>query len=400
MHQRSYKLMDPFASTLEVTDNKAMERNPVAHRLYRCKCGRPIFFRNSLCIACRAPLGYDPERGMLYPLRPVSRDGIWCVAGRRFGNDRHYRRCANLELAAGCNWLIPVAAGDAESNAHPLCVACRLNRTIPDLSVEGNPERWRRIEVAKRRLVSSLVRLGLPVASRVSEDPERGLAFDFLSSIPGAPVMTGHENGIITLNIDEAQDSKREQVREAMQEQYRTVLGHLRHESGHYYWQRIVDGTPRITKFREIFGDERQDYGEALERYHRDGAQAGWQQSYVSAYATSHPWEDWAETWAHYLHMTDTLDTAFSFRLELDPSRIPIEEFREDVLVEPELPGIPPFLPLVNGWVQLTAALNELSLSMGLRDFYPFVLSRPAVSKLHFVHLAVYGWRNNSPMPA
>jgi hypothetical protein len=278
-----------------------------------------------------------------------------------------------------------------EQDPPALCVACRLDRTIPDLSVPGNPEKWGRVEIAKRRLISSLLALGLPVASRMQEDPNRGLAFDFLGSPPGGPpVMTGHAAGVITLNIDEAEDAKREEVREAMHEPYRTILGHLRHETGHYYWDRIIAGSRRLEGFRRVFGDERQDYGQALQRHHSQGPPPDWQQNFISAYASAHPWEDWAETWAHYLHMTDTLDTASSFRLELDRSRMPFERFTEEVLFESEPVGVAPFLPLINGWILLTAALNELSLSMGLADFYPFVLSRAAVTKLDFVHLAVH----------
>jgi len=251
------------------------------------------------------------------------------------------------------------------------------------------------IETAKRRLVSSLVRLGLPVASRLDEDPEHGLAFDFLGSSEGGnPVLTGHDEGIITLNIDEAEHLKREQIKESMHEPYRTVLGHLRHESGHYYWDRIVDGTSWLERFREVFGDDRRDYDQALKQHYEQGPLAGWQVTFVSAYASSHPWEDWAETWAHYLHMVDTLDTAFSFGLATTEGQMPFDGFEDDVLFVNEPDDMAPFLPLVNRWIQLTAVLNELSLSMGLADFYPFVLSRAVITKLHFIHMIIQERRN------
>ncbi len=357
---------------------------PAAQRLYVCKCGNAIFFRNSLCIACRAPLGYDPESGVLLPLRPAVTSGLWEADVEQW-RPRQYLRCENLDSPVGCNWLIPVD----EKNQPTLCVACRLNRTIPDLSVPGNAEKWRRIEVGKRRLVSSLLRLKLPVLSRVTEDPQ-GVAFDFLSSPPEGPaVLTGHEDGIITVNIDEAEDARREEIREQMNEQYRTILGHLRHEAGHYYWDRIIAAGDRLEQFRALFGDDRQDYDAALRRHHASGPPAGWSSSFVSAYATAHPWEDWAETWAHYLHMIDTVDTASSFNLMLGRPEVSSDAFDASVLCQPQ-GDEPNFLSLINGWVQLTPALNELSLSMGLHDFYPFVLSGPVVTKLHFVHVAIH----------
>jgi hypothetical protein len=187
------------------------------------------------------------------------------------------------------------------------------------------------------------------------------------------------------LNIEEADDATRERVRERMHEPYRTVLGHLRHEVGHYYWDRLVDGTPCLDAFRELFGDERRDYAEALERHYRQGPPAEWQNCYVSAYASSHPWEDWAETWAHYLHIVDAVGTAFSFRLDIDSVEMPFEGFASDALVRPDKQ----FLKLLNSWARFTAVLNEFSRSMGLPDFYPFVLSKSAVKKVHFVHTLV-----------
>ncbi len=241
--------------------------------------------------------------------------------------------------------------------------------------------------MAKRRLISSLLAFGLPVASRVSEDPEHGLAFDLLRAVPGGPpVITGHANGIITLNIEEAEDSTRERTREQMHEPYRTLLGHLRHETGHYYWDRLIAGSTWIEPFRALFGDETFDYTQALQKHYQQGPPANWQEHYVSAYASVHPWEDWAETWAHYLHLVDTLETASSFRLAIDSVELPFERFQADSLAQPEAPNAVEFLELLNAWGRMTVVLNELSRSMGLPDFYPFVLSRDAVAKLHFVH--------------
>ena len=364
----------------------AAPKVPVTRRAYRCTCGQPLFFRNHQCLACHSPLGYEPHLGLLQPLYESGEPGVWRLAGDLPHGDSpgRYRRCAN-QAAAACNWLVPVSDG-----AQTLCVACRLNRTIPDLDVPGNAERWQRIEIAKRRLVSSLVSLGLPVASRLGEDPERGLAFDLVSQLPGgAPVLTGHLDGIITLNIAEADDAWRERARERFGESYRTLLGHFRHEVGHYYWERLVRGSRWQESFRIRFGDERADYAAALQRHHQQGPPADWPQRFVSAYASAHPWEDWAETWAHYLHLVDTLDTALSFGLDADDVAIDFTPFTEDALDAPMDPGASRFLDFINAWTEISAVLNELSRSMGQPDFYPFVLSRPAVAKLHFVHRVV-----------
>lgn len=351
-----------------------------ARRAYHCKCGRPVFFQNSVCLGCGAALGYEAKLGKLFRLTPGPTPDSWLLPRGSGAGRKTYRRCQNLETAAACNWLI----GDGER----LCISCRLNRTLPDLSIPQNAECWRRIEMAKRRLISSLLAFGLPVVSRVSEDPEHGLAFDLLRPTQGGPlVMTGHLNGIITLNIEEAEDSTRERTREQMHEPYRTLLGHLRHETGHYYWDRLIAGsTTWLDPFRALFGNETCDYAQALQRHYQQGPPANWQEHYVSAYASVHPWEDWAETWAHYLHLVDTLATASSFHLAIDAVELPFERFQVDTLAHPEAPNAIEFLELLNAWGRVTVVLNELSRSMGLPDFYPFVLSRDAVAKLHFVH--------------
>ncbi len=253
------------------------------------------------------------------------------------------------------------------------------------------PRAYHRISIAKRRLIASSITLGLPVASRISEDPEHGLAFDFLRSPSEGPrVLTGYEDGVITLNIEEAEDSRREQIRSEMGEAYRTLLGHLRHEAGHYYWDRLIARTAWLDGFRRQFGDERKDYAAALQTRYLQGPPLGWEDCYVSAYAAVHPWEDWAETWAHYLHMTDTIDCALGLGLDPDSAiELDVEPFTSDALCNQQDPDGQRFLHFVNSWTRLTAALNELSRAMGYNDFYPFVLSHSAVAKLHFVHLVV-----------
>lgn len=369
-------------------DATPSEPTLAAARVFVCQCGRPVFFRNSRCIACGTALGYDPAIGTLLPLQ-ADADGLWHRHGRA-AEPPAYQRCANAENGGACNWLLRV--DPSASTPFTLCRSCRLNRTVPDLTLPENAALWGRVETAKRRLVSTLIGLRLPVRSLISEDTQRGLAFDVLRPQPGGPsLLTGHDDGIITLNLDEADDAKRESTRVAMHESYRTLLGHLRHEVGHYYWQRLVDGSDWLEPYRALFGDERQDYAAALKQHYDQGPAPDWRQRYVSAYASSHPWEDWAETWAHYMHMVDTLDTAGSFELDAHKSDLQYEHFDPAQLARPDDPDAPRFLEFVNRWVELTGVLNELSRSMGLADFYPFVLSAPAVAKLQFVHLVIAG---------
>ena len=301
-----------------------------------------------------------------------------------------YLRCANLHTPAACNWLVPIGA-DAPQLL--LCQACRLNRTIPDLNDAAHPdnaELWGKIELAKRRLVSALLALGLPVSSRMGEDPARGLMFDFLRSPDFGPhVMTGHDTGLITVNLNEADDATREAIRKAMHEPYRTLLGHLRHEVGHYYWDRLVSGTVWMEGYRTLFGDESQDYLASLQTNYTQDARPDWALHYVSAYASVHPWEDWAECWAHYLHMRDTVDTAMSFGLSADSAQLEFTPFTLDALYQPAHFEAQGFLDFLNQWTQLTTLLNEMSRAMGQPDFYPFVLPREVVAKLHFIHLVV-----------
>jgi hypothetical protein len=292
--------------------------------------------------------------------------------------EKRYRLCENYSKEGVCNWAVPADDPD------PLCRSCGLTEVIPDLSQPGYKEAWYKLESAKRRLIYSLMTLGCPVNNR-KDDPEHGLAYRFLADpeTPGAaPVVTGHANGVITVNVAEADDAERERRRLQLSEPYRTLLGHFRHEAGHYYWDRLIQNSPRIDPFRKLFGDERKAYDQSLQEHYRQGPPQDWQERFVSAYAGAHPWEDWAETWAHYLHMTDTLETAAACGLSLRPRRPD----------EPVLKAAPPqgssgsFDQLIGDWFPLTYLLNNLNRGLGLPDGYPFVLSNPAIDKLRFVH--------------
>lgn len=350
-------------------------------KVWQCRCGQAVFFRNSQCLACSALLGYAPVQACVSSLHAGIEPGTWLLDAQPGAGP--FRRCANLDTPAACNWLLPFA------DPGVLCLACSLNQTIPDLSIRQNHELWRKVETAKRRLVAQLLGLGLPVTGKHA-DAERGLAFDFVGvDLQGKLPTTGHANGLITLDIREADDAHRERVRLEMREPYRTLLGHFRHEIGHYYWDRLIAGGPWLDDFRRLFGDERDNYAHAMQRHYRQGAPLGWQQRHVSAYASMHPWEDWAETWAHYLHMMDALDTALGFGMSAREMDLDYQPFPANVLYAPQDPSAPAFLAFVNAWIELAGMLNELSRSMGQPDFYPFVLSPAVIGKLHFIHLVI-----------
>ena len=352
-------------------------------KLFTCThCGQVLYFENSRCEKCQFPLGFEATRRQLLPL-VAEADGrtfrLYCEpAGPA------YAYCANHAHGV-CNWLV------ASSNAIPFCLACALNRTIPDLRRPGYLGRWRSLEAAKHRLVYSLLCLHLPVVSKAVY-PVQGLQFDFKAdegSSDSQRVLTGHDNGLITINIAEADDIEREQARQAMNEVYRTLLGHFRHEVGHYYWDRLIGAGPALAGFRQLFGDERADYGQALQKHYAEGPPPDWPQHYISAYASSHPWEDWAETWAHYLHILDTLQTAHAFGLRLDPlDASPDLGLRADMRDPYQQAD---FKYIIDMWLPLTFALNSLNRSMGQPDPYPFIITPAVVRKLAFIHRVAGG---------
>jgi hypothetical protein len=335
-------------------------------------------FREQQCERCDHRLGYLPTA---FVLRAIEPDG---EAWRPIGDGKAYRFCANAALDA-CNWLL-----DADSpGSYWAC--CRHNRIVPDLGDAGRLAAWRKIEAAKHRLFYSLLRLGLPVEDNAAP-PVRHLAFDFLADAPrsGAqPATTGHDNGLITIALAEADDVERERQRTSLHEPYRTLLGHFRHEIGHYYWNRLVADGHRLDAFRAAFGDERADYGKALQQHYTRGAPADWQQGFVTAYAASHPWEDFAETWAHYLHIIDTLEIAGAFELSIRPSLARSDEL--DARVDFDSYAAIDVATLVDTWMPLSLALNSINRAMGQPDLYPFVLSEGAIAKLGFVHDIIHG---------
>lgn len=341
-------------------------------------CQRPNHFEVRVCPACGFTLGYDPSSdGFLFL-------GDGATVWRDTGGDPHdVVVCANNNEYAVCNWLVSTA----DSIAY--CRACRHNRTIPDLTVPGVPERWGRIEAAKRRMFHTLIRLRLPLETKSEETSEiQGLAFDFLYDLlaedHGRPhIATGHTDGVITLNLIEADDAQRERMRGRMGEPYRTLLGHFRHEVGHHFWSRLVGTeTHDLAAFRAIFGDETVDYDQALRDHYSGNGGKVWTDEYVSSYATAHPWEDFAETFAHYLHIVDTLATIGGFAMAMPPFSGP------DMLAEPRI-GFDPYTAsteaLTRQMVPWSFALNAVNRSMGQPDLYPFHLSAAITRKVDFV---------------
>lgn len=342
-------------------------------KIYQChNCNNQLYFENNVCLSCGSFLGFSPSDLTILSVYKNEDQSLYDIA-----NSNHkYVYCANAKHHA-CNWLIE------KDNGKTFCKACQLNETIPDLASPVNKNRWRRIEKAKHRLVYSLLRMGLRVVSK-DIDPENGLAFHFKETIGEEKIMTGHYNGDITINIEEADEVKRTKNKKNLGERYRTLLGHFRHEVGHYYWDQLIKDGPFIEEFRTLFGDDREDYAEALKKYYATDS-GNWTQNYISMYASSHPWEDWAETWAHYLHLTDTLETASAFGLGLHVNKTNAWQDAQNYMnINPYL--IEDFNVIIDRWIELTFAFNSVNRSMGHQDFYPFVISENVKKKLAFVH--------------
>jgi hypothetical protein len=336
-------------------------------RAFRCEvCGQLVFFENTGCLRCGSPLGFVADEHemrtlrelgpLLVPIRPAPHDG-WADET----DLRQFRRCANYG-PIDCNWLVP------DGDPNPWCPACRFTRTRPADSDDLGMQRWRRAEVAKRRLLFQLLELRLPL---------EGLVFDLLHD-PGGSVVTSHHDGVLTIDVAESDDAYRERLRQQFSERYRTLLGHLRHEIGHYYWPVLIEQGGVLAAFRDCFGDERAPYRAALDAYYACGPPAEWPDRHVSAYAAAHPWEDWAETFAHYLHIHDTLQTAAAFGISVAIERTASTPSRDR--------DDGSFSAVLDRWLPFTYAFNEVARSMGSHDLYPFVLPPVVMEKLAFVH--------------
>jgi hypothetical protein len=350
-------------------------------KLFRCQaCDNIIYFENRTCGRCGHRLAYVPELEIMAALEPAGGDSWTSLAG-----GRGLRRfCANADYDV-CNWL---TAADGRER---LCVACRHNDTIPNISLPAHLTAWRDIELAKHRLFYSLLRWKLPLKTR-AEDPSHGLAFEFLADPPqpsGPKVMTGHDDGVVTIALAEADSAEMEKRRAELAEPYRSLLGHFRHEVGHHYWDVLVRDGGKLDQCRAVFGDDSQDYEAALQRHYAQGAPADWPERFVSAYATSHPWEDFAETWAHYLHVVDTLETASAFGLRIKPAIDKDGAHSARLDFDPYVLGS--IEQIIDAWAPFVVAMNSVNRAMGRPDLYPFVLAPAVVEKLGFIHDLVRG---------
>ncbi|NRD20033.1 putative zinc-binding metallopeptidase [Winogradskyella eckloniae] len=341
-------------------------------KIFQCgNCKYSVFFENYTCDNCGHLTGYRAEDRMMLSFEP----NIKALISDR--EHLEYKYCKNKVYDA-CNWII------AKDSPEDYCSACQLNRTIPNLSdpESDNLEYWRNLEVAKHRLIYQLQKFNLRIPSKLKH--EDGLCFDFVAKQDNEKIMTGHANGVVTILIKEANSVLREQARIDLRESYRTLVGHLRHEVGHYYWNRLVKNDAKVlAQFRSIFGNESQDYSEALQTYYKTGTPKDWQKSYISKYATSHPWEDWAETWAHYLHIMDMVETAYFFKLNVKPN-FKTKDLKTKVSFDPYTKVN--FDVIVRKCVPLSLAVNSINRAMGIPDVYPFVISTAIIEKLKFVH--------------
>ena len=291
---------------------------------------------------------------------------------------RIWRCCANRHWL--CNWLVTEDAGTAH------CLSCALVRRRPDPDDTIAMEKLAEARTNLRRLVFQLTDLGLPITPHYER--EGGLAFDLLSSYSdNEKIMIGHANGVVTIDLVETLDDYRERLRVVLGEPYRTMLGHFRHEVGHYYQNVLVESGPLIDECREIFGDERASYSDAIDRHYRLGAPEDWREHYISEYATMHPWEDFAECFAHYLHISDTLQTTASGDVvwHANPARgyplediVPLVDYRTESAER-----------MLWDWGRAATFFNLINRSMGKTDLYPFELNAAVFTKLSFVHRVV-----------
>lgn len=337
-------------------------------QIFQCRgCGSRLYFGNRLCLVCGRQTAYLAEAAAMVALDTgVDGGPLPLIDGAVPGRWRH---CAHRFNDDACFWLVD------EADGHVLCRSCRLSTLIPDLGDPGARALWKHVEAAKQWLVHSLLELKLPFEQ--ANPGAAPLEFHLLSAEPGQRVITGHQESLITIDVTEADDAERARRRAALGEPYRTLLGHLRHEVGHYFWQVLAARPGFLESFRALFGDERVDYGESLERHYRDGAAADWQGVYISAYASSHPWEDWAESWAHFMHVLDAVDTARAHKLRIDGDIEPID-----------LTWPPDGDALLDLWTPLSVLVNDLNRAVGMPDAYPFVVSPRVREKIVFVSRA------------
>jgi hypothetical protein len=375
-----------------------------------CKDHQILFFESSVCIACERVVGLDDKFDNVEPYDLDETSGQYFKAldpeirYQKCDNHADYKTCTGM---VNLNTFVPVEGED-----EVLCFACRFNDTIPDLSIVEHIPLWKKMEAAKRRALYTLKSMKLPLAT-IAQNPDSGLSFDFTTDrdvsdhfasrlMNQDTVFTGHDCGHITINLAEADEVARSHTKLAMGEKYRTLLGHFRHELGHYYFDKLIAGSPQKHALcKQYFGDDELSYKDAMDKHYKGGAPENWRDSYISEYATMHPYEDWAETWSHYMHIMDTLQTAKNF--SITGSTIGNAEETEEV-EDLTLPQDAYFFSaqtsitnILDTWMDFAIILNSLNRSMGMSDAYPFVLTQPVRTKLSFIHHAIHDRLNRMP---
>ena len=374
-------------------------------KTFQCTCpDQPIlFFESRQCLSCGKMVGIDDSFDLIEPYELDATTGLFY---KGLEPEVYYKKCDNNEKFNTCNGMVNLDTFVPEPNKDEmLCFACSFNETIPDLSIPEHIPLWKKMETAKRRALYTLKALSVPL-NNIKKDPEKGLSFDFItdrnvndhfiSPIEGQDIVfTGHDNGHITINLAEADDVSRSQTKHDMGERYRTLLGHFRHELGHYYFDQLIVNSPeKYLLCKQYFGDDELDYQEALKLHYEQGAPKNWREMFISEYATMHPYEDWAETWAHYMHIIDTLETAQNFSIT---GAIASNKMEPEDVGELNLPQDAFFFSwqtamddILDTWMDFSVILNALNRSMGLPDAYPFVLTKAVRTKLNFIHHAIH----------
>jgi hypothetical protein len=373
-------------------------------KTFKCTCaGNPVlFFESNQCNNCGRVVGLTDDFNQLQPFNYNQGSETYFLDNTP---NVPYKKCRNFQDYQACNGMVQINILDKNGAQIDYCYSCRFNQTIPNLSIEGHVPLWLKMEVAKRRALYTLKALPIPLQNTI-DDPKNGISFVFATDrdvndhfnthLQNRPrVLTGHNRGDITINLSEADDVARSKTRMAMGEKYRTLLGHFRHELGHYYYDMLIaHHHQNHLLFKTYFGDDGQSYENALENYYQYGAPDKWQDNFISAYAAMHPWEDWAETWAHYIHIVDTMETAHNYGWRLSQNMA--GNFKANAQIESRLHEDVFFIfrpqldPIIDAWIELSVFLNSLNRSMGLQDAYPFVITSGVRRKLTFVHYSIY----------
>jgi hypothetical protein len=369
LHVASRLLDEPFGVAACVTI--------WAVRAFACPvCNAFTPFDSDGCAECGTTLGFHLATKSMLPIT----DGVVALDGRQ------WVRCTQHETLA-CNWLAPAEQTAFERGR---CLAHSLIRREPDADDTLAREKLVPTAAALRRLVYQLHDIGLPIDPFWRQDG--GLAFDLLSSYTtGERVIIGHAGGVITIDLVESLDDYRESLRVRLGEPYRTMLGHFRHEVGHYYQHVLVEtgfgAKEYLDECRTLFGDERASYKDAIARHYEFGPPAGWSETFISEYATMHPWEDFAECFAHYLHIADTIDTSREAGMVLHADLVRFAAPRDIVPLESY--DDVPIERMLFDWRWMSLFFNRVNTAMGKNPLYPFEIPRAVAGKLGFIHRVI-----------